>query len=248
MNYERPELIDHLAREYALGTLQGPARRRLLALMRDSRQIAAAVAQWEARLAVMERAQKPIPPPASTWRAIEQRLFPDTRAAASKAGTGDAGVVGGVRRWLSARVLGGVVAGMLAAVVVIKTAPTIAGLEAPSEALPASYVGVLGAPSAPPSVVVSSRRHGKLLTVKVLRPIDVPAGRQATLWAIPKEGVPWVVGTVTASGQTRIALPQESEKLFAAVGRLGISLEAPAAAPPAAPSAFVLEGACVKVW
>ncbi|WP_431046919.1 hypothetical protein [Roseateles sp. L2-2] len=75
MNYDRPELVDHLSCEYVLGTLQGPARRRFIALMRDSPPIAEAVAQWERRFEAMERCLLPIPPPVSTWRAIERRLF-----------------------------------------------------------------------------------------------------------------------------------------------------------------------------
>lgn len=248
MNYHRPELVEHLSREYVLGTLQGPARRRFVTLMRDSRPIAAAVAQWEQRLAVMERAPVPIQPPVSTWQGIEQRLFPRTQAT-GQTRTGDTqGVLGTVLGWLTGRAAGGVLAGMLLAVVLVKTLPTTVGLEPASEALPASYVGVLSAAAAPPSVVVSSKRHGKLLTVKVLRPIAVPEGRRATLWAIPKDGAPFIVGTVLPSGQTQIALPAESEKLFFSVGRVAISLEAGEGPAPATPSAFVLEGACVKVW
>jgi anti-sigma-K factor RskA len=76
MNYNRPELVEHLAREYVLGTLQGPARRRFVALMRSSRQIALAVAQWEERLTVMAHAPVLVQPPATTWQGIEARLFP----------------------------------------------------------------------------------------------------------------------------------------------------------------------------
>lgn len=265
MNYHRPELLDHLAREYALGTLQGPARRRFIALMRDSSTIAAAVAAWEARLAVMERAPVLVPPPVSTWRGIEQRLFPTHPAAATqgaadrasdratsggRAAGGGAGSGSGSSwwRWLSGRTLGGALAGLLVAVLVVKTMPGTVGLEPVSDGLPASYVGVLSAGDEPASVVVSSLRHGKQLTVKVLRPIVVPQGRRAMLWAIPKEGAPWLVGTVAPSGQTHITLPAESEKLFFTVNRVAISFEAADDTAPTVPSAFVLQGACVKVW
>lgn len=249
MNYQRPELVEHLAREYVLGTLQGPARRRFVTLMRDSRPIAAAVAQWEQRFAVMERAPVPIQPPVTTWQGIEQRLFPRTQdTPQTRAGGSQGGALGAVLGWLTGRAIGGVLAGLLLAVVLVKTVPTLVGLEPASEALPASYVGVLSAPSAPPSVVVSSKRHGKLLTVKALRPLAVPEGRRATLWAIPKDGAPFLVGTVSSSGQTQIALPAESEKLFFSVNRVAISLEASDGPAPATPSTFVLEGACVKVW
>ncbi|OWQ83788.1 hypothetical protein CDN99_25300 [Roseateles aquatilis] len=242
MNYERPELIEHLAREYVLGTLQGPARRRFKGLAARSPRIAAAVASWEARLAVMEQAPVLIPPPMSTWRGIEQRLFPSPSPAAARR------TLGAALRWLGARAAGGVLAGLLVAVVVVKSTPSSLGLEVASEALPASYVGVLTGPGDKPSVVVSSRRHGKQLSVKVLAPIPVPQGSVATLWAIPKTGEPWAIGTVAPSGKTQIGLPAESEQLFANVSRLAISLEEGAGPRPASPSAYVLQGACVKVW
>lgn len=242
MNYERPELIEHLAREYVLGTMTGPARRRFATLAQNSRPIAAAVGRWEERMAVMERSPVLVPAPLSAWRAIEQRLFATQRQ------SGEAGFLETVRRWLTGRALGGVVAGMLVAVVVIQSAPTPLGLEPISETLPASYVGVLSADSDRAAVVVSSRRHGKRLTVKVLTPIAVPQDHQATLWAIPKTGAPWVIGTIASSGQTQIALPAESEKLFSGVSRLAISFEANASQAPTTPSPFMLQGACVKVW
>jgi anti-sigma-K factor RskA len=68
------------------------------------------------------------------------------------------------------------------------------------------------------------------------------------LWALPRDGKPFVVGSVPAGDKGNIPLADTSEKLFSNVPRLGVSLEAALPAPGAAPSAFVLTGHCVKLW
>ena len=50
MNYLLPERLDRLAREYALGTLTGPARRRFERLLRDTPAARSAVEAWQERL------------------------------------------------------------------------------------------------------------------------------------------------------------------------------------------------------
>jgi len=101
-----------------------------------------------------------------------------------------------------------------------------------------------------PTVLASSRRHGKQLTLKLLQPLTVPAGRVAQLWALPGDGsAPFPVGVVPASGTGTINLGDSSEKLFFKVSRLAVSLESAPAKPGDKPSQpFVLSGHCVKLW
>ena len=42
----------------------------------------------------------------------------------------------------------------------------------------------------------------------------------ARLWALPREGAPFLVGLVPARGSATIALTDSAEKLFFTVGRL----------------------------
>ena len=51
MNYLLPERLDRLAREYALGTLAGPARRRFERVLQHSPAATLAVGVWQERLA-----------------------------------------------------------------------------------------------------------------------------------------------------------------------------------------------------
>jgi anti-sigma-K factor RskA len=246
MNYLLPERLDRLAREYALGTLAGPARRRFERVLRQSPAAALAVDVWQERLAPLAHGVAPLQPRAAVWAGLEQRLF----ATAASAATRSAGATGWLKRLFSARSLGGALAGIVLCALVLRIEPGLIGLEPQIDALPQSYVGLLTDASGQATVLASSRRQGRLLTVKLLQPVVVPAGRVAQLWALPKDGsAAFPVGVVPASGSGTIMLADTSEKLFFNVARLAVSLEPAAAQPGDKPtSEFVLSGHCVKLW
>lgn len=248
MNYLMPERLDRLAREYALGTLAGPARRRFERVLQSSPAASMAVDVWRQRLAVLELSTVPRQPPEASWQQIERRLFGAPQPPMEPSGWQRA--VQAIRGLLSGRTIAGALAGLLLCAVLVRVAPGMLGLEPRADALPASYVGLLLDAGGKPTLVASSRRQGRQLTVKLLQPLAVPAGQVAQLWALPKDGgAPLAVGVVPASGSARIALPDTSEKLFFTVSQLAVSFE-PAAVPAGgAPSGpFALIGHCVKVW
>jgi len=249
VNYLLPERLDRLAREYALGTLAGPARRRFERVLRSSAAASTAVNAWQGRLSVLDLSTAPVQPRESTWRGIERQLFatPD-RVASPSVRSG--GVLPALLGLLSGRGLVGAVVGALLCVVVLRMQPGIVGLEPQVDALPQSYVGVLLDPAGKAALVASSRRQGRLLAVKILQPLNVPAGHVAQLWALPKDGAaPFPVGVIAAQGSSRLALPDTSEKLFFNVSRLAVSFEkAPPNAGDAPAGAYALIGNCVKVW
>lgn len=244
MNYLLPERLDRLAREYALGTLSPRARRRFERVLQQSPAAMLAVGVWQRRLAQLSTSMPPLQPRESVWRGLEQRLFP---AAAPPRAPG--------RSWLAAllsgRSLGGALAGVLLCVLVLRLQPGLADLEPRRDGLPPSYVGLLADASGKPTVLASSRRHGRQLTVKLLQPVAVPAGSVAQLWALPEDGsAPFPVGVVPTQGKSAtLALADSSEKLFSKVAQLAISVETAAAQPGDRPSgAFLLQGHCVKLW
>ena len=81
MNYERPELLDRLAAEYALGTLRGRARRRFERLCVASAAVRSAVYRWEDHWSAMSRTLPQVQPSAQVWPAVSRRLFGDAGAA-----------------------------------------------------------------------------------------------------------------------------------------------------------------------
>lgn len=244
MNYLLPDRLDALAREYALGTLHGAARRRFERVLREQPQAMRVVADWQGRFDTLAAAVPARRAPAEIWTTLEQRLF-NPKAAPS-------GAI--APRWwqrlLSPRTLGGALAGVLLATVVLHQQPGWLGLEPAQETLPASYVGLLLDHDGKAAVLASSRRHGRVLTVKLLQPVAPPAGHVAQLWALPRDGgAPFAVGVLPTQGSGRITLDASSETLFFNVSRLAVSFEAAPAAAGARPSGdFVFSGHCVKLW
>jgi len=204
MNYLLPVRLDRLAREYALGTLAGPARRRFERVVRSSAAASMAVDVWRRRLSVLDLAAAPVQPPESTWQGIERRLFSGPNQSASTA-TPIGGALQALRGLFSGRGLAGALVGALLCAVLLRTQPDLIGMEPRFDALPASYVGVLLDPVGKAALVASSRRQGRQLTVKLLQPLNVPAGHVAQLWALPKDGAaPFPVGVIYRA--TQIAL------------------------------------------
>jgi len=248
VNYLLPERLDRLAREYVLGTLTGRARRRFERLLHQAPVAMLAVHTWQERFSVLAAGVPAMQPRDAVWSGLEQRLFVPAAAAAPRG-------AGGPLQWLwdllSGRALAGALAGMFLCVLVLRMQPGLLGLEAQSEAaLPASYVGLLTDAAGKPAVLASSRRHGHELTIKLLQPLAIPAGKVAQLWALPKDGsAPFPVAVVPEKGPARLKLADSSEKLLSNVNRLAVSLEAAPARPGDKPSGeFVLSGHCVKLW
>lgn len=250
MRYTDASLLDALASAYALGTLEGGARRRFERLMRDRADVRDVVAQWEQRLGQLALSVPQRKPSADLWRAIAARTQPapaqQARQARSSRWTG----------WLrpAGFGFGGLVAGVLAASALFLAMPGVFITSdqlamRTGERLPQSYVGVLTDTEGRGRLLVSSLRHGRTVTLKVLGATALPVSgdERLVLWALPTDAAPFAIGTVPASGAGILTLPDTSEKLLSKVSRLVVTRER--SASPAAPSAdVVLSGACAKLW
>ena len=239
MNYDNPELLDRLAAEYVFGSLSSRARRRFERLRQRLPAAEKAVLEWERRLMPLSGSVPTERPPGRVWKAIDER-------------TG-----GGAHR-PSARPWGwwlhpawGVAFGVLATLAVIRFFPEVMPIEAIVQergTLPQSYVGLLTDAQNNAVLLASSTRYGRILSVKRLRPVEAPSGRVAVLWALPRDGAPFVVGVVPLAERATLTLADTSEKLFSNVPRLAVSFETGLPPPGATPSPFVLTGHCVKLW
>lgn len=249
MKYADPRLVDHLASGYVLGTLAGPARRRFERLLRDRPDVQLAVALWEHRLGQLASAVPALRPSPRVWQAIARR----TREQAP-AGTQTAARPAVARGWLglAGTGLAGVAAGAVITMALLFSAP---GLLVSSdhvalrtgERLPQSYVGLLTDSQGNGKLLVSSLRHGRTMTVKVIGPLPPPAdGSRLVLWAVPTHAPAFVLGEVPASGSAVSTLPDTSEKLLSKVTRLMVTAET--AARPASPGTVLFSGNCAKLW
>ena len=243
MNYDRPELLDRLASEYAFGTLTGRARRRFERLRRALPAADVAARTWEARLAPLSQPVPPAQPSSSVWDAIDRRT-----------GGGPAATRGerGWRGWFAPAL--GFAFGILATVGVIRLYPSTVipfdDIVQQRGTLPASYVGLLTDADGAPTVLASSTRHGRTMTFKFLKPVAPPPGKRLVLWALPKDGAPFALGAIPPPDGNRSVLTMSgtSEQLLSNVPRLAVSFEDAVPANRVTPSPFVLSGHCVKLW
>ncbi|MFI4902161.1 MAG: anti-sigma factor domain-containing protein [Burkholderiales bacterium] len=238
MKYDDPELLDRLAGEYVFGSLSSRARRRFERLRRELPAAEKAALDWERRLMPLSGSVPAERPPARVWSAIDAR----TAGGARRASTG---------AWSWRRPAMGFAFGILATVGVIELFPQATLIESIVQergTLPQSYAGLLTDAQNNVVLVASSMRYGRVLSVKWLRPANVPSGSVAVLWALPRDGAPFAVGVVPAEDKATVVLADTSDKLFSNVERLAVSFETGVPAPGATPSPFVLAGHCVKLW
>jgi anti-sigma-K factor RskA len=241
MNYDQPALLEQLASEYVLGTMNARVRRRFTQHLRTSFAAQRAVAHWQTHLEPLHKAIAPVPAPPRVWDAIAQRTRPPAPVQASWPARMQAWFGLGLKPAL------GLCFGVLITVSLVRQMPDLVGLEPQAQTLPASYVGVLSDASDNAGLAVSSLKRGTIVSLKMIKPLAVPANHVAVLWALPANAAPVRVGVVSATGKSEITLPAPAEAIFSKVSKLGVSIEADAQA--IAPSGtFVLKGNCVKVW
>ncbi|TFW19889.1 anti-sigma factor [Duganella callida] len=251
MNYERPELLERLAGAYVLGTMAARARPRFARLLAESPNAQRAVAQWNNELAPLYETVPPMQPPAAVWQAIDAHTRPGA-ARTSPAPRADASPGWGQRLqslltgWMRPA-LGFALGAMLATVFVSQNAHMF-GMHHMAASLPASYVGILDNANGEAVLTAGSHRRGETMTIKLLKPIVIPPGMVARLWAVPMDdGAPMPITNVPAEGRVMIQLKAPAEEVFARVKLLGVTFERdPEARSPNMP--FVFSGHCVKFW
>jgi anti-sigma-K factor RskA len=244
-------LVDHLAAQYALGQLSSRAAKRLEAYARIRSDIRAAIAAWNDRVHALATSVPAVQPTSELWLRIEDRLFGTAKSQRQASWS---------VQWLrdlampvklfAAGALGAVLA-VLTIYFVVPQPNSIDVAALKRDALPQSYVGLLLDSKDSATLLASSLRHGKTLTVKLLKPLPVDSKLQYRLWAMPNDGVPFSLGVIPASGNATLALADTSEKLLSKVQRLvvlseptGSALQS-GSAPKGTP---VLTGHCVKLW
>jgi anti-sigma-K factor RskA len=235
--YHSSDVVDHLAAAYALGTLSGRPRRRFEAVMRQHPQIARQVAQWDTRLQPMAERLPPRTPSEALWGRIEQRAFGAAPAPAHSIATPS-----WWRRLLAPLPTGALVFGLMLGLLL----PTVLPLQ--DTQLPESYVGVLATPDGKTGLIVSSRRHGKVIDLKQVQPVTPPAGHTLYLWAIDASGSVRPIGAAPAGAFVQATLPKAAEFIFSTAVELAVSIE-PIQMTPTQPSGpFVYRGLCGKLW
>jgi anti-sigma-K factor RskA len=184
MRYDEPQLQEALAGAYVAGSLQGPARRRFEALMRTRPGLRRRVEAWEDRLTPLSEQTAPVAPPARVWRALKQRIAPQSPARAP------------VSLWNSLtfwRSFGAVAACLILLVagysgyLATRPAPEVPLAGTAPQQISPSYVAVLEDSSYTPVLVVTAFRGPWRMTVEPLRDLTPYAGKVFQVWAVERD-------------------------------------------------------------
>jgi anti-sigma-K factor RskA len=220
MDYSRPELADRLAADYVAGTLRGPARRRLEALLPAHPALRTAVREWQQRLVPLTAGVEPVQPSPRVWQRIEARL--DGTAAATPAPPVRPGWWQRLALWRG-----------LAAVASVAVIGLSVLLASPGPARPPIVV-VLDAtgPAAasggvPASFVASISSDGRAMVTRPLSNVSVTPDRALELWAVPAQGDPRSLGLISAGGTTVLRKGSVLDDTAA----LAVTLEPPGGSP-----------------
>ena len=223
---DRSERLDRLAAEFALGTLPSRARARLAQAARTEPVVAAAIGEWEQRLAALAIAIPAVTPPPRVWTAIASRLG----LAAASTGTASAIWWNRVGVWRALTLLA------FAAVLGLGIA-----LLSQRAAVPeASIVAVLAGADGKPALIASARRTDAFLLVKAVATAPVESGKALELWMLPTGAAPRSLGLIRATGIARVPLPAPTDSSLANIPALAVSLEPAAGSPTGLPTGPVL--------
>jgi len=209
-----------LAAAYALGTLRGPARRRLEHMSHADEALASLMRHWESALAPLAADVSAIEPPARAWREIEARISPSTVKSSPSTGP----------FW---RAFGLVCAGL--ATVLLAFFVWISG--APRDE--AVFVAVLTAQDSVPRMVVSMHEPD-VLRVKVVKPWKNVEGKSLELWVLPADGAPRSLGLVPNSGEETVIRVATTDSRLRSANALAVSLEPRGGSPTRQPTGPVL--------
>ena len=247
-----PDLLDHLASTYALGTLRGGARRRFETLAREHAPVRAAALIWQTRLASMNELQPQSVPDAAVWTRIDNLVQGEQQAQAMQATRESARqneppVLTG---WLRSLLLwrGAAAAGALATAFVVVTGLNlrdqmggeIQQLQAQLQATPQiDYVAVLADGQSAASMLVTFDPKNNKLTLQRVGGYQEADDRSLQLWALPPTGGPRSLGVL---GRDKLLRLTAGEADVREVPALAISLEpkggVPSAGGPTGPVLF----------
>ena len=223
---DRSERLDRLAAEFALGTLPSRPRARLAQAARTEPVVAAAIGEWEQRLAALAAAIPAVTPPPRVWTAIASRLG---LSAASTSGADD--------RWWNRL---GVWRTLTAFAFVAALGFAIALLSQRAAVPEASVVAVLAGADGKPALIASARRNDAFLLVKAVGAAPVEAGKALELWILPTGAAPRSLGLIPATGVARVPLPAPTDSALANIPALAVSLEPATGSPTGLPTGPVL--------
>ncbi|SDC22855.1 Anti-sigma-K factor RskA [Cupriavidus sp. YR651] len=225
-----PDLLDHLAAQYALGVLRGGARRRLEQLAREEAAVRTAIGHWQARLAGLAELQPAAEPVEAVWCGIEQRL-------GWKPAPGAKPAQPWWQRLWEAPTFWRVSTAALAMVTVLAIGVSRILVNQLELTPQVSAVAILNDAQAQPAALVTWDARAGMVTVRRLDHLELTDKQVLQLWALPEGGKPQSLGVIGQRHEVRMAVKAAP----GSVPALAISIEPPGGSPnPDGPSGPVV--------
>jgi anti-sigma-K factor RskA len=212
MRYTDPSLIDELAAHCALGTLQGPARRRFERLCQSNSEARAHLHRWEDHLASYASGVAPIAPADLTWFAIKRRLRVAAPTPSKRVrwwSVAAAAAIAAVALWMGRHVL---------------------------QPAPLPTLAVLATNPAAPLWKIERSADSRRLAVHVVNPADYSTPRDYELWALPRGGKPVSLGVLPARGDHERVLSATQIAAIAQSDKVAVTIEAVGGSPTGQPT------------
>lgn len=216
MNYQTPSRRRALAADYAIGLMQGAARRRFEQLLLDDGALREELAKWQESLASLTETLPEQDVPEHVWDGIQARIEPQVLHLPKKNPL-----------WMRLRLA-------IAACAVLAT--LYIGFIQQSDQV--RYSATLLSASQEPALRIQA--HAQYLQVEPLALATVGLDRSLELWAIPADGQPISLGVVPMGGKGRINLSQAQRDLLGTPIALAVSLEPHGGSPTGQPTGPVL--------
>ncbi|WP_028488545.1 anti-sigma factor [Thiothrix lacustris] len=225
--YQNPEIFEHLAMSYALGTLQGKARLRFEKLQQKHLYLRAVTDAYQQRFSPLVELLPAEKPPAKVWQQISKELKLDQQTSIARS------------NWLAS--LKGYLPWSVAAFASIAASVmTVLLLNINSQ--PAAYMAMMKSPVQQDKMMVAMVSHDAMEIS-----FDMPSGALPddkgmvpTIWCVPKDkNMPLMrMGTLAKGDDHRMPIDSKVWKDMANVREFAISME-----PMNAPESPVPTGA-----
>ena len=235
MKYPDDNLREALAAEFALGTLQGRARRRFERSLKEDPALRRRVAAWQERLTPLNEGIAPVRPPARVWRDIEQRIRKTSRR--------------GTRIWDN---LGFWRTASFAASAAVVLLAVILAIGIPSFKPHDTMVAVLSDDQSNPAITVSWQadpRGAERLRVRVMGHAEMAPDTAWELWMLPGgDQKPVSLGLITTHENQTVLVPRPLAVAINRASGLAMSVEPKGGSPTGVPTGPILyKGLCTMM-
>jgi len=210
--YQNPEIFEQLAIEYAVGSMQGRARKRFEALMETHFYLRAVVDAYENKFASLVELLPNAQPSDQVWKNIDAQIqvsIPQEEK---------------TPWWKTSFFKQGF--GMAAMALVVSSVLLLNPMTFGPAATASAYTAVLESDSKVPMAVTKIQKSDMTLSVDIMKKVQIADDMELTLWCHPKDGgMPMKMGTISKSGKTNIKISKKEWQEMKNVGSLAISIE-----------------------